>query len=1011
MSEHAPFHGNTGDLARTSAGSLWRRWEPHVHLPGTLFNDQFGQMTVADALDALAACDPPIEAVGVTDYFSTRSYRRAAEAWREGAGTRISLLFPNIELRLNIPTRTGTGVNVHLLCVPEQVDWLDQFLGRLSFSWSDREFRADDAGLVALGRAFRDDASLAEDAARRAGAEQFKVNPEQLREQFIKDRSAAEHCLVAFAANQGDGTSGVRTEDGAFQAQRQQLERFSDLMFTSNEKDRQFWLGEGPLDSERIASIYGSLKPCLHGSDAHRADALGKPVQDRFTWLKGDSTFDTLRLACVAPDTRALVSPISPATGQDQGRITEIAIGSQPWFPQEAIPINPGLVAVIGARGSGKTALADLLSAAAGSTEAFDNRDSFISRARPLIQGEATVTWHGGETTTQQLSEPDTSTPRDRQVRYLSQQFVERLCASDGVSDELLAEIRRVVYDAWPVDERQGAVTFDELLHVRLGAVHARQRSEAEAVRDLSEEIIGERALKYSLERKRETQRTLKTAARTISEQISALTAHSDAGNAQRHRDVSEALAARSERLQAIDRRRTDLNALDAARESAAEVEFPRFLENLRRSYSQAGLTADQWSAFLPRFSGDVSAVLHGAIKEAECDHKAILGDSSSTPDGATLDGVARDGLADRTVTELKRERERLQQLVGLDTARAGRLTRLQGQAGETQAQIAKIGTEITEAEGADERSAQLVQRRAARYASYFNAILAEEEELRTLYRPLRQILDRFGASVAKLQLSVGRRIDVDAWADRGERLIDLRMGGAFNGLGAIARAARSELLPAWESNGGQPAAEAIQTFSEKHSEGLRRQSRVPRGDEQAYREWEANVASWLYSVDHISLTYRLEYQGLDVQHLSPGTRGIVLLLLYLAVDLSETEPLIIDQPEENLDPESVHSELVDLFREASSRRQIIMVTHNANLVVNTDVDQVLIARAGPVREGQLPELTYVAGGLERSDVRQAVCDVLEGGTEAFRQRARRLRIELSEAPVRDAPAGSGLRE
>lgn len=121
-----------------------------------------------------------------------------------------------------------------------------------------------------------------------------------------------------------------------------------------------------------------------------------------------------------------------------------------------------------------------------------------------------------------------------------------------------------------------------------------------------------------------------------------------------------------------------------------------------------------------------------------------------------------------------------------------------------------------------------------------------------------------------------------------------------------------------------------------------------------------------------------------------------MLLLLYLAVDQEETDPLIIDQPEENLDPESVYSELVRLFRSASDRRQIIMVTHNANLVVNTDVDQVIVARCGSLEEGRLPELQYVCGGLEAPEIRLAVCEVLEGGAEAFRQRARRLGVDLS---------------
>ena len=70
------------------------------------------------------------------------------------------------------------------------------------------------------------------------------------------------------------------------------------------------------------------------------------------------------------------------------------------------------------------------------------------------------------------------------------------------------------------------------------------------------------------------------------------------------------------------------------------------------------------------------------------------------------------------------------------------------------------------------------------------------------------------------------------------------------------------------------------------------------------------------------------------------------------------------------------------------------MVTHNANLVVNTDVDQVIVAHCGTLQSGRLPEFSYLAGGLENDVVRRAVCDVLEGGEEAFRQRARRLHVD-----------------
>ena len=120
-----------------------------------------------------------------------------------------------------------------------------------------------------------------------------------------------------------------------------------------------------------------------------------------------------------------------------------------------------------------------------------------------------------------------------------------------------------------------------------------------------------------------------------------------------------------------------------------------------------------------------------------------------------------------------------------------------------------------------------------------------------------------------------------------------------------------------------------------------------------------------------------------------------MLLLLYLALDDADDRPLIIDQPEENLDPQSVFDELVPLFKIAKTKRQVLMVTHNANLVINTDADQIIIAKASPHVGGGLPRLTYRGGGLDDAGVRLAVCEILEGGEDAFLERARRLRVHL----------------
>ena len=118
------------------------------------------------------------------------------------------------------------------------------------------------------------------------------------------------------------------------------------------------------------------------------------------------------------------------------------------------------------------------------------------------------------------------------------------------------------------------------------------------------------------------------------------------------------------------------------------------------------------------------------------------------------------------------------------------------------------------------------------------------------------------------------------------------------------------------------------------------------------------------------------------------------MLILYLGMDVGDTRPLIVDQPDENLDNESIYALLTTYFKGAKKRRQIILITHNPNLVVNGDSEQVIVATAQRRANG-LPYITYASGALENSDlvdlgIRQQVCRILEGGTDAFLKREKR---------------------
>ena len=91
--------------------------------------------------------------------------------------------------------------------------------------------------------------------------------------------------------------------------------------------------------------------------------ATAQPVDDRFTWIKGAATFDALRQACIDPGDRAYVGAEPPKCAMPSQVISEVEITQASWAVTPRIPLNPGLVAIVGARGSGKTALTDVIAA------------------------------------------------------------------------------------------------------------------------------------------------------------------------------------------------------------------------------------------------------------------------------------------------------------------------------------------------------------------------------------------------------------------------------------------------------------------------------------------------------------------------------------------------------------------------------------------------------------------------------------------------------------------------
>lgn len=162
---------------------------------------------------------------------------------------------------------------------------------------------------------------------------------------------------------------------------------------------------------------------------------------------------------------------------------------------------------------------------------------------------------------------------------------------------------------------------------------------------------------------------------------------------------------------------------------------------------------------------------------------------------------------------------------------------------------------------------------------------------------------------------------------------------------------------------------------------------------------------------DWYNIKYKVVMDNDNIEVMSPGKKALVLLKLL--IDLAESKcPILIDQPEDDLDNRSVFDELIPFIRRKKKERQIIIVTHNANVVLGADAEEIIIAnQTGSKSENKENRFEYRSGAIENDNpiyatdgsiengilnskgIQQHICDILEGGEIAFEKRKNKYRI------------------
>jgi hypothetical protein len=367
-------------------GSLWRRWDLHVHTPASGLNNHFAcdWDEYAKALFTKAV-QKKIAVIGVTDYFSIEGYRKIRACLvndaklehllKEEIAADPTLLatvkqlvvLPNVELRLTalVPTKGDSRhrrINLHVI-FSEDVDPQDieeNFLNRLEFVVEGFPDGKDDtktltrANIEKLGRRLKMEQGFRESDFE-VGCGHLAINHDSVTDLLENQKRTFGNRYILVLAD--EDVQRVSFE-GQGHLTRKVLYQKAHFLFTANPGTRDHLL------EEDFADEFGDRKPCIWGCDAHSLDRLFEVDLNRYCWIKADRTFKGLLQVTNEPVDRVFIGLEPPTVVSIRERrrqyIQSINISkhdpsfAERWFDNTKLELNPELIAIIGRRGAAK---------------------------------------------------------------------------------------------------------------------------------------------------------------------------------------------------------------------------------------------------------------------------------------------------------------------------------------------------------------------------------------------------------------------------------------------------------------------------------------------------------------------------------------------------------------------------------------------------------------------------------------------------------------------------------
>jgi hypothetical protein len=953
-------------------GSQWRKWDLHVHTPASFhwkgskllrdMNADERDISFQELLSTIESSD--VAVYGFMDYWTFDGYTQFNDFLNRKNIKVSKTIFPGMELRIEAPVDYRLNIHV-LLSNLLTLQQLEDFKSKLMIASLDR--RISDESIIEYAKSldaskskhhgFGDPKSLSPNQLLQLGSSTIEVTKESLREAVKSLPAGTVYIILPYDTSDGLLKLDWKTHPHADNYFMQTAHVFE----SRKDESVSLFLGvETDKNRDIIENFRKTLnyvkKPVVCGSDAHRYSDYGNYPNRKATWIKSDPTFQGFRQIIYEPQDRVRIQEIQPdekTTYRVIDKVRYLDKANRKLFSSDWIHLNENLNSIVGGKSSGKSLLLYHIAktTAPNLVEARKTEVPILDYSFGTSdEFDFEVVWKDGHC--DKLSVPHESNVRE--IEYIPQLYVNALAEKQGKNSlyRLIESIleQNIDYREFIQDVNQKIANLEVAIDNDVSEL-LRKREELQTLYE-ERKVIGD--------------------FKAINEEINRLSSKiTELRNDSKFTNDEEENYKKLLHLQAKERnnkRKYDElgNAVDSFVSTLAQIK-KQTVQSLQNTNSLIGMDG---------FSKRVLSRLRSSSVNAISSTLDLLIGSNTAIVASSRRKAEKCAINEKAILEkLKPYSEKINDQTQLKS--------LETKLKEQEEILVKYNEKSTAAETVTEIGKQTRDELFENYSNLFGLYKSIVDKLRdgnyskidndiVLETILSFDTERFSASFG------------DLFDRRRSSFKDL-FGAAFSGNDDFYFNPDSHL---------QHISEIFKELSAKTSTDiLFRKGIVP------------NDAIIQLFKNYFQIEYNIRYRNDEILDMSPGKRGLVLLQLILHIS-NATHPILIDQPEDNLDNRTISNELRQFVSAKKLTRQIIMVTHDANLVVLTDAENVIVSNQDGQqmnRENAEYRFEYVAGALENSfrlpdgeiakgilyscGIREHVCDVLEGGELAFKKR------------------------